>query len=109
MTEDSTAAATPPAPSPAAPPLPFALVSGVVVRPGDVLVVATPATGAHWQADVLRTRIAAQLPGVEVVVLTGVSGLAAYCTPAPPQVAISGGGADSSSPSPAAREAAHDE
>jgi hypothetical protein len=54
------------------------LSSAVVVRPGDKLVVCTPRLVTAEEADRLKMLIAEKLPGVDTVVLSGVSQMAVY-------------------------------
>lgn len=56
----------------------FELTSAVVVRPGYRLVVSTPRLVTMEEADQMKTLIGAKLPGVEVVVLSGIAQMAVY-------------------------------
>lgn len=54
------------------------LVSAVVLRPGSKLVVAYSGQVTLQQADAIKEKLAEKLPGVEAVVIGGVSQLMAY-------------------------------
>lgn len=54
------------------------LETAVIVRPGDKLVFAVPGTIGPDLARRMKADLAAQLPGVEAVIVGGCGGLAVY-------------------------------
>lgn len=52
--------------------------NGVVVRPGDTLIVCIPSEQTAAEIDRLSNEMQEKLPGITVCVLTGVSQIAAY-------------------------------
>jgi len=52
--------------------------TGLTVRPGDTLILATPRRLSYKEFDEMRQQIEERLPGVKFVVLDSASGLAVY-------------------------------
>ena len=66
------------------------LSSAVVTRPGDKLVIGIRDNLTDAEAEELRARAAVLPPGVEAVVLSGVSGLVVYQRPLADRIAYEG-------------------
>lgn len=68
-------------------PDPIIMARGLVVRPGDSLIVATPEYLSPADLDELRTKIAGRLPGLaEVIVIPRVTSMAAFRPETPQEI-----------------------